>query len=51
MLEAMVTGQKVAAPATLVREYAGALRPSFHPVDFSTGQLHVRGQVDSIGPE
>jgi uncharacterized protein YecE (DUF72 family) len=42
MLKAMVTGQKVEAPATLLREYPESLRPYALPVDLgSLGQLHM----------
>jgi len=36
MLKAMVTGKKVEAPATLLREYPASLRPYARPIDLAT---------------
>ena len=43
MLKAMVTGEQVEAPATLLREYPEALGPYARPVELSREELHVPG--------
>ena len=43
MLKAMVTGEQVEAPATLLREYPEALGPYARPVELSGEDLHVPG--------
>jgi uncharacterized protein YecE (DUF72 family) len=49
MLKALVTGEKVEAPATLLREYPKELGPYARPMDL-TGELHVTRKVDSNPP-